>query len=906
MSVGYGGVVRASLSYAAWSAHVVRAGPRSTTVAAACLYLSILGMGLVFCANIASALDGTWDGPGDDWNTGANWSSTPTVPDGIATFSGNAPTTIFNSATVNIDEMFFTALAPAYTFDIQNTFNINGTGIVNASSNIPIFDVGTVGKSLNFRNASTAGNALFFINGTSVEFFDTSTAGNADFQVNFQLFFHGASTAGNATFDVGGRLDFLDTSSAGNATFNNDNAVSFLGTSSAGNATIISTDRLFFSGNSTGGNAKLTTSAGAETDFSASRGPANDNRLTMGSIAGAGAFYLGPNRLTVGRNDLSTEIAGVISDCGPTGTECQAFNAQPSTGGSLVKTGTGTLTLSGANIYTGPTVVNQGKLVVNGSIGSDVTVNHGSELGGSGAVGGLTVNEGTVAPGNSIGTMTVNGTFTLGSGAVYRVEANAGGQSDKVVVKGAVNLTGATLRVLAPNGNYKPRTDYVIIDNDGGDPVNGSFASVGTTLAFLTPAVIYNGGDGNDVVLTLLTSAFSFCDVAKTPNQCNVAEALDQFPTTNALYLAVLNQTAAGARQAFDALSGEIHATVAGTLADDSRYVREAVLGRLMQAGVAGSGNSQVAALAAAGPQVASLDQQAMAIGSPLAGGGKSLSAPAREPLAFWTRAYGAWGDFNGDGNAATADRDLGGFVSDMDANIGGSWRAGLATGASFSNVDVDARYSSAEVDSYHLGGYLGGMEGAFALRGGGMWAWSNIDTSRAVVFPGFFERQTANYNADTGQLFGEVAYPTEVAGLGVEPFAGLAYVSVDTGTFRERGGRLASLRGVDSDQDVGYSTLGLRAASTMHWGATLVTPHLSAAWQHGFDDVTPGAALAFASTGIGFGIAGVPLAEDSALIDAGLDFALGERTTAGVSYTGQFGDGVQDNGVKGRFTWLF
>ena len=186
------------------------------------------------------------------------------------------------------------------------------------------------------------------------------------------------------------------------------------------------------------------------------------------------------------------------------------------------------------------------------------------------------------------------------------------------------------------------------------------------------------------------------------------------------------------------------------------------------------------------------------------------------------------------------------------------------------------------------------------------MWAWSDIDTSRAVIFPGFFERQTANYNADTRQIFGEVAYPTTMGGLGVEPFAGLAFVSIDTETFRERGGALASLRGLDTDQDVGYSTLGLRAASTMHWGDMLVTPHVSAAWQHAFDDVTPGAALAFASTGIGFDISGVPLAQDSALIDAGLDLALGPNTTAGVSYSGQFGGGVTDNGVKGRFTLLF
>ena len=546
--------------------------------------------------------------------------------------------------------------------------------------------------------------------------------------------------------------------------------------------------------------------------------------------------------------------------------------------------------------------VDSGNWSFSGGTVEAFTVNGGT-LKGTGTFGGLTVNGGTVAPGNSIGTMTVNGAFTLGSGAVYEVEVNAAGESDKVIVNGTVNLTGATLRVLAANGNYKTSTNYTIIENDGADAVAGTFATITSSLAFLTPTVFYTGGDGNDVVLNLARNETLFPDVARTFNQRAVAGALSQFPTNNALFLAVLNQTAEGARQAFDALSGEIHATVAGTLADDSRYVREAILGRLMQASHTAGGNTQTAALAAAGPQVASLDANAMALGY----GGKDLGAPpSSSPLAFWTRAYGAWGDFDGDGNAATADRDLGGFMSGMDAQVSGSWRVGLTTGASFSNIGVSDRYSSADVESYTLGGYTGGMAGAFALRGGGTWAWSNIDTSRAVVFPGFYERQKASYDADTGQLFGEVAYPTQMGGMAVEPFGGLAYVSVDTGSFKERGGSLASLRGSATDQDVGYSTLGLRAASTMHWGAMLVVPHLSAAWQHAFDDVTPGAALAFATTGIGFGITGVPLAEDSALIDAGLDFALGDRTTAGVSYTGQFGDGVSDNGVKGRLTWLF
>ena len=93
-------------------------------------------------------------------------------------------------------------------------------------------------------------------------------------------------------------------------------------------------------------------------DFSGTRGPNNDSKITAGSIEGAGHYYLGSNQLAVGRNNISTMVSGIISDCGP-GLNC----ANPSaTGGSLVKLGTGTLTFSGANTYTGGTVLRAGEL----------------------------------------------------------------------------------------------------------------------------------------------------------------------------------------------------------------------------------------------------------------------------------------------------------------------------------------------------------------------------------------------------------------------------------------------------------------------------------------------------------------------------------------------------------------
>jgi outer membrane autotransporter protein len=76
------------------------------------------------------------------------------------------------------------------------------------------------------------------------------------------------------------------------------------------------------------------------------------------------------------------------------------------------------------------------------------------------------------------------------------------------------------------------------------------------------------------------------------------------------------------------------------------------------------------------------------------------------------------------------------------------------------------------------------------------------------------------------------------MASAAIEPFAGLAFVHVSTDSFHERGG-VAALRSATEDENVGYSTLGLRAAATWHLLDLLVTPHVSAAWQHAFGDIT-------------------------------------------------------------------
>src|SRR4029078_1524314 len=134
------------------------------------------------------------------------------------------------------------------------------------------------------------------------------------------------------------------------------------------------------------------TNAGGNLDFSG----LVTGGTTAGSIEGAGSINLGANLLTVGSNNFSTEVSGVISGAG----------------GSLTKVGTGTLILSGVNTYDGPTTIQGGKLAVNGSITSNVTVQSAGALGGTGTIFGNVLNSGAIAPGNSIGTLTINGNYT--------------------------------------------------------------------------------------------------------------------------------------------------------------------------------------------------------------------------------------------------------------------------------------------------------------------------------------------------------------------------------------------------------------------------------------------------------------------------------------------------------------
>jgi outer membrane autotransporter protein len=204
-----------------------------------------------------------------------------------------------------------------------------------------------------------------------------------------------------------------------------------------------------------------------------------------------------------------------------------------------------------------------------------------------------------------------------------------------------------------------------------------------------------------------------------------------------------------------------------------------------------------------------------------------------------------------------------------------------------------------------HLAAYAGGRLGIFNLRTGVAYAFHRIETSRSIVFPGFADTANASYDGSTGQVFGELGYGLSYGPIALEPFAGLAFIHLHTDALIEKGGA-AALTGASNSEDVGYSSLGLRAATALPLAKGMVLiPRASAAWQHAFGDVTPTAALAF-SGGAPFTIAGVPIAREAAVIEAGADIAISRQAMIGVFYSGQVASRARDHAVNVKLSWQF
>ncbi|MCP5506151.1 MAG: autotransporter domain-containing protein [Chlamydiales bacterium] len=196
--------------------------------------------------------------------------------------------------------------------------------------------------------------------------------------------------------------------------------------------------------------------------------------ISIGGNGGAGTLKIG-NSFTTSRMFLFDGTGSVIEvDSGNTLTHNGSiFDA----GGPIpvTKSGGGTLILNGTLSYGGTTTITAGTLALNTAINGDIQVATGGRLGGNGGTLENLTNDGTVAPGNSIGTLSLLGDYVQGATGNFELEINTAGASDILDVTGSATLAGS-LTVLPEPGLYTIGTTYDFLLTQGG--VTGSFDSL--------------------------------------------------------------------------------------------------------------------------------------------------------------------------------------------------------------------------------------------------------------------------------------------------------------------------------------------------------------------------------------------------------------------------------------------
>lgn len=717
---------------------------------------------------------------------------------------------------------------------------------------------------------------------------------------------------------------------------------------------------------------------------------------TLGVLTGAGTIALGSARLTTGTNGITSLFSGVISGSGGltmTGTDALILTGENLyTGGTTItagrlqlgdggasgsilgpitnngtlivnrnnaytlasvisgsgmfaQRGRGTTTLTGANSYTGGTLINAGRLVgsttsLQGLIQNDAVLEFAQAANGvfAGRIGGSGLLEKTGA-----GLLELTGDNSALRGATTV-------RSGELRVTGALSgsfttvLADATLSGIGTLGGLIARSGSVV------SPGNGAAGTAGIgMLGFNGPIVLQSGS-----TLRLQIHAVSGSDmlVGNSGAQIGGTAAITNLGGTyafNSNYL--LAQASSGRTGTFENVTGladfgilyrpELVYTANQVLLRMAPNRLTNIVGNAPLTANQRSVVSRIDAAVTAGynPQplfnVYSLptaqlpgafDQLSGEIYATAAGVGIEQERLVREAVlgrigtvasasretpelgtgaGAWAQLFGSWGDGDGDGNASRFENDRQGFITGIDygsANSEGSWRIGAFGLNMTSKVSVDRLGSRAEVEQTGGGIYAGVNSGGFSVATGVAVTGVDLTSVRTISLPGFAETNRGRGDGKALQGFAELSYSIEAGRATYRPFVSAAAGSFKLDAMTENGGAAAL---VVRRQSYASGSITAGIDGTICMDKLLLSGTLAGRAQIGDRDPQALVALA-AAPAQAFGIRGVQL--DSFALAARLDatVSLGRNADLAIGYTGLIGNDTKDHGARATLSIRF
>jgi autotransporter-associated beta strand protein len=557
---------------------------------------------------------------------------------------------------------------------------------------------------------------------------------------------------------------------------------------------------------------------------------------------------------------------------------------------------TGSITLAGVNTYTGPTIVQSGAtLSVNGSIMSPVTVN--GMLRGTGLIGGATTiaSGGTLAPGNSPGTLIFAAPVTLSAGSTLQLDidgtgtGSGAGNYSRVLVTGAGNgfaangtlapllraITGSATNSFTPSLGQQ----FVVVGAEGG--VTGGFSGL-TQPAGLASGTRFDAIYGPNTIALVVTPAsygnLTAAGIAQTTSQSAVGQALDAIRpaagtrpggATAALFTPLFGLGGSDITVALDQLAPTIYGDALLSARGAWYGVRDQIADQLAGRRSGCSACSQTPGPFGSRLWMSGLMQYATVYGS---------SAPG-----FQTTQSGA---------IAGIDLPVGGGL--LGAAVGGS---GLRTSAN------NGALSDGNLVHFAVYGALG--LGSFFLSGQAGYSLIDQNVTRPMGAWATTTRGSQQLRAGGGDL--SAALRLEFGGWQIEPTVALGVASISSSATTEQTSTLSqriassSLTSVRSLLSVpfgrrfdlaGESSLGLRG---------------SVGWAHEYADTTVTTTGAFTfAPGVPFAVTTAAIDRDQLVVGLSGDVSLRQGISLTAGYQGAFGDRSNTQSVRAglRVTW--
>lgn len=695
-----------------------------------------------------------------------------------------------------------TQAAASYSVEVKDSASVIGGGgagirtesVADSSGTITIGAGATVDGSAGMGIVDLAGNTTATINGTLL--------GNVDMGAGNDIFVIGTLGSVPGVIDGGDGNDTIrlssiwNTNNGGNPAaekflnfeifeFANE-ALNFV----AGQVTQISNSVLVDS---------LAIQSGATTQVSANISSLGnvviDGDLNVTSNATVEAVTLsGVGNINV--SDLQTVTLDVQSDSTFAGT------ISGNTSGAFEKTGSGNLTLTGTSTINGGIAVKEGALSVNGSVCGDLTVDQGATLKGSGTVCDVASN-GTLAPGNSPGTLTSIGDIALNGTSVLELDidgrtydaAGGAGSYDRIV------LTDATSTFTA-GGTLTPILRGITgAANNNFDPVYGDIFTVVTTANA-------NGIVGTFGAVSQPTSGLpnnARVDVLYGANQIDLVITPDSYEALAAGMGGVSNYVSFG--RALDAIRPQAGANPATAAQDFFSTELYPLNGSQLTAAMAPlSGGIHAFALG---------DMQQYAqnmVGSRHLGG----LQPQADGSRVWGNVSGSRQSYDPDALALSFDSDLASLVVGVDLEQSANLRYGIALGHGRSDLEVGAA-GSAENDLTMVTGYYARQIGGFTFGGKLGLGWGSTDTQRSATLATGTHSATGSGDTTLALVSLNAEHQHELPkGMDGRIWADLSVIYTDADAYTETGSSqiAASVQGMSNV--AGALTLGYEVTTSM------------------------------------------------------------------------------------------